>query len=225
MSRRDNQAKDERKKARSLNKLARKQKIQNELQRVIIACEGTVTEKLYFQDLFDELILEHNIAKTSFIIAKHKHTNPTGVLKDLENELKKDPDFEHKWIVIDRDAPRTNESGHSLGDFNNALEQAKAKKIGVAYSNPCFELWYLLHFEYRDSGIDREDIVDKLFEINGYTKNSHGMYTLLKPFQSIAIKNANRLLENYRLQTHLPANDNPCTNVVALVEVLNNIKT
>lgn len=54
MSRR--KSKDDKKAERNQRKLERKQNIRKNLDRVIIACEGSVTEKNYFQSLFSELI-------------------------------------------------------------------------------------------------------------------------------------------------------------------------
>jgi len=87
MSRR--KSKEDNKAERHQRKLDRKKNIRKDLDRVIIACEGSVTERNYFKSIFSELISNHNIAKTSLIIAKHSHTDPKGVLSDLLIELKK----------------------------------------------------------------------------------------------------------------------------------------
>ncbi|MEA2099516.1 MAG: hypothetical protein U9P72_05225 [Campylobacterota bacterium] len=80
MSRRE--SKEDKKAQRQKKKEDRKVAVKNELQRVILACEGSVTEKNYFQVIFNDLIQNKGIAKTSLVIAKHKHTDPKGVLQD-----------------------------------------------------------------------------------------------------------------------------------------------
>jgi hypothetical protein len=168
-----------------------------------------------------------------------------GVLNDLKR-YKKDSksykDFDHKWIVIDRDSPRVNGGGHSKEDFNNALKNAKSKKsnfnIEVAYANDSFELWYLLHFEYRNSAISRDEILtqvikrlkehdtykfSKLSKDNIKQENYTKMiFETLKPLQGDAIKNAKKLLDSYG-DEHNPERDNPSTRVHLLVEVLNGL--
>lgn len=47
--------------------------------------------------------------------------------------------FDQVWCVFDHDAH---------GTFEDALNEAAKAQIRVAYSIPCFEFWYLLHFEY-----------------------------------------------------------------------------
>ena len=213
---------------------------------IIIACEDSVSSPTYFQMIVNKLIEKKIITQDSFIIVKHQHTNPMGVLSDLKkykNENGKSyKDFDHKWIVIDRDSERVNGGGHRKEDFNNALKNAKSKKsnlnIDVAYSNDSFELWYLLHFEYRNTAITRDEIVKKVIEklkekksykfakLNkdnikqeNYTKL---IFETLKPLQETATRNAKKLLESYG-NSHNPESDNPSTRIHLLVEILNSI--
>ncbi|NOQ34867.1 MAG: hypothetical protein GQ569_03125 [Methylococcaceae bacterium] len=205
------------------NKKARKQAKRNQdsrnpRQTMIIACEGSKTEPLYFKAIFADLKRNHKIAATSLVIAKHQHTNPNGVLDDLLNHPNYQ-DFEHQWIVIDRDEERTHGGGHSLEGFNQAITRAIAKKIKVAYSNPCFEIWYLLHFEYRNTAMHRDELISKLEADYGYQKNQ----LFQQGSVELAITNAKRLLDSYGNLN--PAHDNPSTKVHELVELLFNFKS
>lgn len=214
------------KKARKQTKLneKRKENTRTEREAVIIACEDSVSAPLYFKNLFHDLITNHAIAASSLVIVKHGHTDPYGVLQDM---LQYDDykDFTHKWIVIDRDEERTNGGGHPLENFNRAIAEASKKKINVAYSNPCFEIWYLLHFEYRNTPIDRDELYRKLVEELGYSKDN--LPDLIPAQQSSAIKYAKNLIESWvSMQGETkPASDNPSTTVHELVEVLNGLKT
>jgi len=206
---------------KSKKKAAKKLKIENkrkantkdERQSIIVACEGTKTECLYLNDIFEGLKTKHEIASASLVIAKHKHTDPEGVLKDLLNHPNYQ-DFTHKWIVIDRDIVRTNGGGHTLANFNGALARAKSKQVEVAYSNPCFEIWYLLHLEYRNTAIGRDKLVKSLEAKYGYQKNS----LFQEGDIGFAIANAERLLAGYVRPN--PAIDNPSTTVHKLFKVL-----
>ncbi len=210
---------------------------------IIIACEDSISSPTYFRMIVSSLIENRIITQDSFVIAPNKHSNPMGVLNDLKNykrDGKSYKDFDHKWIVIDRDSPRVNGGGHTKEDFNNALKNAKSKKsnlnVEVAYANDSFELWYLLHFEYRNSAISRDEIltqvIKRLKEIDAYkfAKLSRDnikqenytkyIFEALKPLQDGAIRNAKKLLESYG-ESHNPESDNPSTRVHLLVEVLN----
>lgn len=52
-----------------------------------------------------------------------------------------------------------------------------------------------------------------------YTKNSEDMYEKLQDKQTIAIRNAEKLIQTYKPPN--PAKDNPSTTVYLLVEELN----
>ena len=221
---------------------SRKKDTRNKVLSVIIACEDEASAPTYFKLIVEGLKDNRVITQDSLVIAKNNHNNPMGVLKDLLNhkeDEKSYKDFEHKWIVIDRDAPRVNGGGHSTSDFNGALSSAESKKVEVAYANDSYELWYLLHFNYRETAILRdeilEEVIKKLKEKNStkfrdldneniksreYTKY---IYEELLELQPKAIKNAKKLLESYG-ETHNPESDNPSTTIHKLVEILNNLK-
>ncbi len=211
------------KKARKQAKINRTQNTRPERETVIIACEDSLSAPLYFCAIFDDLRKNHAIAASSLIVAKHQHTDPCGVLQDLLDHPNYQ-DFDHPWIVIDRDEERTNSGGHTLDNFNQAIAGAKSKKIKVAYSNPCFEIWYLLHFEYRNTAIDRDKLVKQLGHDYHYKKNE--LLILTQEQKNTAIKNAQRLMESWKgIQvTTKPATDNPSTTVHNLVELLSNLK-
>ncbi len=214
---------------------------------IIIACEDSISSPAYFVMIIKKLIEERKITQDSIVIVPHDgSTHPTGVLKNLKNYKneygKIYKDFEHKWIVIDRDCERVNGGGHTAEDFNNAIENAKNKRsnlnIEVAYANDSFELWYLLHFEYRNTAILRDEIIDVVIEklkqldshkfsrLNrdnvkqaNYTKM---IYEALLPMQESAIANAKKLIESYRSE-HNPESDNPSTTIHNLVIILNSL--
>jgi hypothetical protein len=213
MSRR--KSKEDKKVERIKKKDDRKLGIKKELNRVIIACQGTKTEVHYFKAFFHALIQNKNISKSSFVIAKHSHTDPIGVLTDLQVALKKDSEFEHQWIVIDRDEHES---------FANALYQAKSINVNVAYSNPSFELWYLLHFEDFNSSIHRHDLPTRLQKYLHYSKNATTLYQETLSLQPLAIERAKNLISNHSQERALnPSIDNPSTTVYELVEVLNGL--
>lgn len=232
----------QRKKELNAQEFKREKERKSKIPDIIIACEDSVSSPTYFELIVENLIERKLITQDSFVIANHKHSNPSGVLEDLEKHTcdngKKYKNFEYKWIVIDRDTKRVNSGGHSREDFNRALQSAKKLKVEVAYSNDSFELWYLLHFAYRNTAILRDDIVKEVIR-HLKNKNQHKFARLnkdnikqenftklifneLAPLQEVAIKNAKKLLLSYGTE-HNPENDNPSTTVHLLVELLNKL--
>lgn len=49
-------------------------------------------------------------------------------------------------------------------NFKQAITEALENNVKVAFSNPCFELWIVLHFEYRDTECLRNNIQHKVLE-------------------------------------------------------------
>jgi hypothetical protein len=122
--------------------------------------------------------------------------------------------FEQIWVVFDKDdSPPRN--------FNRAFDLAKAHpNIRACWSNECFELWYLLHFCYRDTGARRDEIWRLISERLGrrYDKASDELFAKLKPKVDDALRNAGRLARQNgggpgRLR-------NPSTNAHELIQVL-----
>jgi hypothetical protein len=231
MSRRKNfpERKESRSSSRDKRYYARKETFKNQLLFIILACEGEKTEKFYFEALFAKLRAENKLSNASCIIAPHQHTNPTGVLNDLFDYKdhytgKSYRDFTHQWIVIDRDEERTNGGGHSRQDFNNAIQHARTNipEIKVAYSNPSFEIWFLLHFEPRVTPIDRDSVKYRLSEHLGsrYEKNDAMMFQQLESLRITAITRAGRLIDEARSRGVPEADANPSTTVFDLVELL-----
>ena len=175
-------------------------------QRFLIVCEGEKTEPNYFRSFR----VPKNVAE---IDVQGLGENPSKLVQSAK-ELKKQEEYDQVWCVFDRDS-------WTIEDFNNAINNAKEQGFKVAYSNEAFELWYVLHFEFLNTGIPRSDYLRKLSSLLGrtYKKNSETIYDDLFEKQSIAIKNAENLLKQY--DTHIPARDNPSTTVHLLVQELN----
>ncbi|MCZ6105694.1 RloB family protein [Campylobacter ureolyticus] len=210
---------------------------------IIIACEDSVSSPEYFKQIVAGLKKDRKISAKSFVIVPHKCNNPSGVLSDLLNYKNEEnityKDFDSKWIVIDRDAQnKCGGSGHSAQDFNNAITRAKSKGVKVAYANDSFELWYLLHFNYIDTLIMRDKILENvIYELkikfptefknltdkNIKTKEqTQKIYKALLDIQQIAIKNAENLLSYYG-ENHNPGEDNPSTTIHKLIIELNKL--
>lgn len=179
--------------------------------RFLIICEGERTEPNYFKGFHiptRPAVKEIDIRGIGY--------NTIALVKEAI-KLRRENGYERKrdqvWCVLDRDS-------FPLEHFNQALDLARRERICVAYSNEAFEIWYLLHFHFHNAAISRHDYEEKLTRLLGYKyeKNSVGMYAALENRQLEAIRNAERLLEQYAPRN--PAKDNPSTTVYELVKEL-----
>ena len=200
---------------------------------VIISCEGTKTEPNYLHSIINELIKKGKLARGSVVIADHQHTDPLGVLNDLVNYKYDYTLFEKKWIVIDRDevcSISSNSSGHPEENFVSALKKAESLNIEIAWSNPCFEIFIIEHYMYRDTACDRKDIQQKALELlckDGKLnadasvedlKSINNLYEMLLPRKDSGFKNLQKLMDKQKDKS--PVEANPGTRFHELVEVL-----
>ena len=172
-------------------------------QRFLIVCEGEKTEPNYF----------YKFRSPGLVIRVEGTGMNTLSLVKKAMELRKEDEYDQVWCVFDKD-------DFSIDQFENAIQQALDNKIHVAYSNQAFELWYVLHFEYLHTAMDRKAYMKKLdgYLIDKYKKNNPDMYRILQCKKEIAIKNAERLLKTYS-PSH-PGRDDPSTSVHNLVIAL-----
>ncbi len=109
---------------------------------IIIAAEGECTEKIYFEALRSRV---QNSRVHIKILERSEedrhHSSPESVLNQLvkykkENQIAVDDEL---WLVIDKD--------HWTVKALKMVAQrcVQRSKLHLALSNPCFELWLLLH--------------------------------------------------------------------------------
>ena len=111
------------------------------------------------------------------------------------------------------------------GELRPSVSIGTANNIKVAWANEAFELWYLLHFNYHDTGMSRNDYNAKLKECRlVYDKADETMYAKVKEHQETALKNARRLERHWtEMGEKYPERQNPSTSVHKLVDFLNEL--
>jgi hypothetical protein len=199
-------------------KLTRREKRKKVLPYILIVCEGEKTEPNYFEwyrknckqainvEIFGEGKNTESLVKETIRIKRK--------IQKRDNML-----FDQVWCVFDKDS-------FSSEIYNNAFQLCDNENIEAAYSNECFEIWYLLHFHYYNCGMEREVARVKLDEImqqeygKRYEKNMKDTYELLKDKQEVAICFAKKL-ESYCRHDEELHHQNPSTSVYRLVEELN----
>jgi hypothetical protein len=172
-------------------------------QRFLIVCEGAKTEPLYFEQF-----------RVPGLVVDVEGTGMNTLrLVEEAMRLRTEDDYDQVWCVFDKDE-------FPIDHFENAIQRAGNNGIRVAYCNQAFELWYLLHFEYLQTAIDRKSYMKKLDEYLGfeYKKNDPRIYHVLRCKIDIAIRNAKHLMKEYRF-SH-PGKDDPSTTVHKLVIAL-----
>ncbi len=134
--------------------------------------------------------------------------------------------FDYTWAVFDRDS-------FPADNFDNSINKGgnMKRKIDCAWSNEAFELWYLLHLEFVNAPMSRDDYKTRIEQWLSarigapflYRKNREDMYDVLKLYgdEQQAIRWSKTLDEQYqdkKFSTH-----NPRTKVYLLIQELNKL--
>ena len=186
--------------------------------RYLIACEGKATEPNYFNEL------KRRLPKDIIILPKGDGRNTLGLVAWAESEqtiLKRTGESpDEVWIVMDKDSFPDHK-------FDNAIQRAQSKGFNLAWSNECFELWILLHFEDVTHTIARKDIYKKLSHYFGFNYEKDGknkcLYSLIIEKggdEDKAITRAEKLWQNKVLPF---SKSNPATGVYRLISELNKL--
>lgn len=122
---------------------------------IIIATEGSLTEVSYFTQLNVAAILSSNKFQIKVIPPENNRSSPNNILRSLTN-FKREYQIkgvDELWMVIDRDR-------WTIQMLSNIISQCKQKGIGLCISNPCFEIWLILH--YKDLTKESQETKDAL---------------------------------------------------------------
>ena len=105
-------------------------------QGILIVCEGTKTEKLYFEEF---KVPSARVEGTGY--------NTISLVEEAIR-LNRGVAYDKVWCVFDKDS-------FPPADFQGAIDLARRHGFHTAYTNQAFELWYLLHYDYHTSALSR----------------------------------------------------------------------
>lgn len=150
-------------------KLRRPYRLRQRRRRFLIYCEGEVTEPAYLLDIRNylrspliDIVIGPKYGRdpkglVELAIAHRARARRQARLEGDENLL-----YDEVWCVCDVDEHRR---------LPDARQQARAHSIELAISNPCIELWFLLHFSNRSAYIERKAAQSALkARVPGYEK-------------------------------------------------------
>lgn len=195
---------------------------------ILIVTEGSQTEPKYF---------EHYRSRQTNIDIRVVGSRTSAGETDYISLIRKAVEYQNKnqlsaangdhiWVVADGDAnyniPDPLTAKNSL--LSKARKLADAKGIHLTLSNPCFEVWYLMHFQYTTKFLRDYSAVKTA--LHPYLKNyekSNDVYTQLSVHMEDAIRNAKRIEQFHKQNgctTPFGIAVNPFSDVYQLVESL-----
>ncbi|NKC15508.1 MAG: hypothetical protein GKR94_25920 [Gammaproteobacteria bacterium] len=133
---------------------------------IVIASEDKYAVQQYF-DLFESMRIQFEVLNT-----EDGKSSPQKVLQRLkeyqdEFQIGEEDQF---WVVTDIDHWA---NANHIKNLVEVLRASKQREISIALSNPCFDLWLLLHFTgFPSDGVGQCDEVGKLIRdaVGSYNK-------------------------------------------------------
>ncbi len=162
--------------------------------RILILCEGTKTETSYFSKL-------KNDKRLTSVVVKPTPSGPRGLWERTNAELREDRGWDEVYCVVDHDG-RVSE----IIDLDTKLatldRRYRSSRVEMILSDPCFEYWLLLHFEFTDRPFTAQphgrtacdEVIKTLrHHLADYSKNDSRNFKRLEERLDYAMENARRL--------------------------------
>jgi hypothetical protein len=186
------------------------------LKKFIFVCEGRNTEPHYINALCNHLRINRRLYDIDILA-------PVGVPETVLNRAIEEQSKAKKssfpleiWIIFDKDDVED-------ATINKVFAMATARNIHIGYSNPCLEIWPLLHLKSHTAHIHRHDL-QRLLNAHmpnyDHEKGAYIDFDLIAENSEDAIKRAQSLEANH-LKCGSPL-ANPSTTMYKLVESLQN---
>lgn len=192
-------------------------------ERHLIVCEGEKTEPLYFEGMRDALKPEFR--NRIHIVVKGTGLHTTDLLDYALRECRLSGGYDHVWLAYDRD-------DFDLQEFDSVVSECarnsdEATTYHPLWSNPCVEVWMLLHFGYTTAemtsaeAIAKADVAFRKELHRPYKKNDARLFADLSSRLADAECNANRLAEWHESQGASRSSlMNPGTQLQRITEAL-----
>jgi len=183
---------------------------------ILISCEGNrknKTETLYFRNLVTR------DSDFRIELVPGNETDPVSLVEQTINQINKlglsIEEDDRAFCLIDTDKEK-----YKNTQIVEAKKLAAENGIIIITSNPCFEIWFLLHFECSTAPITTDKLLEKLKKRCPKYNKSHNIYPEIEKATLKAIENA-KYLERFHLDDGKfldTIESNPSTHVYKILE-------
>ena len=145
------------------------------------------------------------------------------IIEEIRRSKVRDESYDYAFCLLDTDVFNTQQL-----DLKNVRSQARANRINLCMSNPCFEIWLFFHFEKTTRHFQNcSKLVAALKKLwksetgKAYNKSDDKIFEYIEDRLNKAIANAIKIKAAHERRGHSDVLDcNPCTDVYKLVEAL-----
>ena len=194
--------------------LKRRVAIRRPRKTLVVFCEGTRTEPDYLHALKRQPAVRNIAAVDLRVETGQGRTDPRSlVLLAIEarrRAIDTDEEIDEFWCVFDVEWPKNHPN------LQEAMALARQNNVEVAVSNPCFELWLILHFQSRSAWLN----TDEACRLRGRFDGSSGKglnATTYMPLVDIAAVRAAALDKRHLNQSARFPHNNPSSGMYRLL--------
>jgi hypothetical protein len=154
------------------------------------------------------------------MVLDDRHGAPLTLVQHASNERRRwkreerrgrGASFDEYWCVLDVD---------EHPNLDEALDVARANEISVALSNPCIELWFVLHSADQTAFIDRHAVQARNREFHGYDKRPTVAALNQFAIRYPAAKQRATALDDMHARNGSPDRSNPSTSIPGLIDAI-----
>ena len=176
----------------------------------LVFCEGEKTEPAYLKALKREPEVR-NIASVDIQIHDDSLGSAPKTLVEAAAEASartgsEGSEIDEVWCLFDVEWPQNHPN------LKEALALAKRGEVNVAVSNPCFELWLLLHFQDQFASLDTKPAKALLKKHDG-TEGQGLDGSIYMPLRAEAARRARLLEKRHKGDGTKFPNDNPSSGM------------
>ena len=200
-----------------------------ERERALIVTEGSKTEPDYFLRMIREL----GLSTASVKITGDGGSAPISVVEFAESLLANDPDFEHVFLVFDRDRHTTYDTAIAKAETLRPRNAPRKQAVKAIPSIPSFETWYRFHVTGErkpystgaGGGSPAQELIRDLKASHAcfasYDKATcDAFFDEIRPMRDQACARADKALEEASKEGQPPFRENPSTRVHLVVRRL-----
>ncbi|GLY05614.1 RloB family protein [Actinoplanes sp. NBRC 101535] len=174
-----------------------------ELRTIVVFCEGIRSEPDYVLGLKRLPEIAEN---TALNIEIHPEQGAPITLVEMAVARKSDPEVDECWCLFDVEWPLNHPS------LDAAVALAKANDIHLAISNPCFEVWLILHHEDQFR-FENTDVIERRSRILDRRKGKGIDAAAYMPLRKEAFRRAAALEKRHAKDGRKLPHDNPSSGM------------
>ncbi|CAO5252852.1 RloB family protein [Frankia sp. AgKG'84/4] len=182
----------------------------------MIFCEGKRSEPDYLNGIKQ---LPHVARNTAISIEIDlEHGVPLSLVKRAVQRKGEDKEIDEFWCVFDVEWPNQHPN------LEQAVSLAQQHDVRLAISNPCFELWLILHFEQYTRFASTDKIERHSKNLDGRTGKRINAAQYM-PLRGMATTRAQELSARHKQDGNQLPKNNPSSSVTDLLIRIESIAT